>query len=248
VRCATGDAIGAVLWLASLAVDAPVRYLMWGAAMVVLLATPPFAVSGYAGKAFNAAHIAERYGLFTLIVLGESVVAVGASLSGSGFDPWTGVTAALGFGVAAALWWIYFDSVRWSPLTRQSLLSSFIWGYGHLLVFAGVAAAAVGVHQAAEAAHREDPLSAMGRLLLFGGVVTFRFATAVIHAITIQGHDRILAGRLIALAVAAALGALAASWPAPLTVGSLFFVTVDESGLSAVPGIENANDAAWRPE
>lgn len=96
VRCAAGDAIGALLWFASLAVDAPERYLVWGAAMIVLLATPPFAVRGYAGKAFNAAHIAERYGLFTLIVLGESVVAVGASLADSGFDLWAGVHGRAG--------------------------------------------------------------------------------------------------------------------------------------------------------
>ena len=243
-RYATGDAVGALLWLASLAVDAPARYLVWGVAMAVLLATPPFAVSGYAGKAFNAAHIAERYGLFTLIVLGESVVAVGSSLAGSGFDLWTGVTAALGFGIAAALWWIYFDSVRWSPLTRQSLLRSFTWGYGHLLVFAGIAAAAVGVHLAAEAAQHDEPVSAVGRLLLFGGVAAFLFATAVIHAITIQGRDRILAGRLIALAVTAALGALAASWPAPLTVGSLLIVAAAVVALETLVGEGPPADAS----
>ena len=246
VRYATGDAIGALLWFASLAVDAPARYIVWGVAMVVLLATPPFAVRGYAGKAFNAAHIAERYGLFTLIVLGESVVAVGASLADSGFDLWAGVTAALGFGVAAALWWIYFDSVRWSPLTRESLLRSFTWGYGHLLVFAGVAAAAVGVHLAAEAAHHGEPVSAVGRLLLFGGVAAFLLATAVIHAITIQGRDRILVARLIALAAAAALGVLAGSWPATLTVGSLFVVTAAVAALETLAGEGAAGDASPR--
>jgi low temperature requirement protein LtrA len=226
VRYATGDAIGAALWFASLGVDEPERYAVWAAAMAVLMATPPFAVRAYAGKAFNAAHIAERYGLFTLIVLGESVVAVGASLAGSGFDAATAATAALGFGVAAAFWWVYFDSVRWSPLTRTSLLRSFTWGYGHLFVFAGVAAAAVGVHLAADAAHHDEAVDAVGRLLLFGGAGAFLAATAVIHAITVRGGDRVLVGRVVALAAAAVAGVVAGSWPAPLTVGALLAVTV----------------------
>jgi low temperature requirement protein LtrA len=226
VRYAAGDALGAALWFASLGVDEPARYAVWVAAMVVLMATPPFAVRAYAGKAFNAAHIAERYGLFTIIVLGESVVAVGASLADSGFDLLTAVTAALGFGVAAALWWVYFDSVRWSPLTRASLLRSFTWGYGHLFVFAGIAAAAVGVHLAAEAAQHDEALGAVGRLLLFGGAGAFLLATAVIHAITVRGGDRVLAGRLVALVAVAAGGALAGSWPAPATVGVLLAVAV----------------------
>lgn len=224
VRYALGDAAGAALWFASLAVDAPARYAVWAVAMAVLMATPPFAVRAYAGKAFNAAHIAERYGLFTIIVLGESVVAVGASLADSGFDAVTALAAALGFGVAAALWWVYFDSVRWSPLTRQSLLRSFTWGYGHLFVFAGIAALSVGVHLAAEAAHHSEPVGRVGGLLLFGGAGVFLLATAVIHAITIQGRDRVLAGRLVALAVAAVVGFLAVSWPATLSVVALLVV------------------------
>lgn len=226
VRYATGDATGAALWLVSLSVDGPARYAVWVVAMVVLMVTPPLAVRAYEGKAFNAAHIAERYGLFTIIVLGESVVAVGASLADSGFDPLAAVTAALGFGVAATLWWVYFDSVRWSPLTRASLLRSFTWGYGHLFVFAGIAAAAVGVHLAAEAAQQGETVDGVGRLLLYGGVGSFLLATAVIHAITVQGPDRVLAGRLVALAAAALTTALAGSWPAPVTVAALLALTV----------------------
>jgi low temperature requirement protein LtrA len=242
VRYATGDAVGAALWFVSLAVAAPARYAVWVGAMAVLMATPPFAVRAYAGKAFNAAHIAERYGLFSIIVLGESVVAVGASLADSGFDLATAVTAALGFAVAAALWWVYFDSVRWSPLTRESLLRSFTWGYGHLFVFAGIAAAAVGVHLAAEAALHGEPVDAVGRLLLFGGAGAFLLATAVIHVITVRVRDRVLAGRLAALAAAGAAGALAGSWSAPLTVGALLAVVaavvVYETALGDVAPVD----------
>ena len=177
--------------------------------MAILMATPPLAVLAYRGKAFNAAHVAERYGLFTIIVLGESVVAVAAGLGGDGFTWPQAVTAALGFGIAAGVWWIYFGSVRWSSLTRDSLLRSFTWGYGHLLVFAGVAAAAVGVHLAADAAGGEAEFGAAGRWILAGGVLAFLVALLAVHYVTVLRWDRLSAGRAVAAALLAALAAFA---------------------------------------
>jgi low temperature requirement protein LtrA len=206
-RYAVGDLLGAALWLASALVHPPVQYLLWAAGMAILMATPPLAVLAYRGKAFNAAHVAERYGLFTIIVLGESVVAVAAGLGGDRLTLPQTVTAALGFGVAACLWWIYFGSVRWSSLTRDSLLRSFTWGYGHLLVFAGVAAAAVGVHLAADAAGGHGELDAAGRWILAGGVVAFLAALLAVHYVTVMRWDGLSTGRAAAAALLAALAA-----------------------------------------
>jgi low temperature requirement protein LtrA len=207
-RYAVGDLLGAAVWLASALVEPPLQYLVWAAGMAILMATPPLAVLAYHGKAFNAAHVAERYGLFTIIVLGESVVAVAAGLGGDALTWPQVVTAALGFGVAACLWWLYFGSVRWSSLTRESLLRSFTWGYGHLLVFAGVAAAAVGVHLAADAAGGHAELGAAGRWILAGGVLAFLAALLAIHYVTVLRWDRALTGRTAAAALLAALAAL----------------------------------------
>ena len=208
-RYGTGDAIGAVIWLASAAVPPPLQYVLWGAGMVVLMATPPLAVVAYHGKAFNAAHIAERYGLFTLIVLGESVVAVAAALGGeAGLRG--GLAAALGFGVAACLWWVYFGSVRWSSLTRDSLLRSFTWGYGHLFVFAGVAATAVGVHLTVDAASGGGHMTAAGYWIYAGGLVAVLVALVAIHFVTVMCWDALAGLRLAAAAALAALAAVAA--------------------------------------
>lgn len=208
-RYAIGDLIGAAVWLGSALAEPPLQYALWAAGMAILMATPPLAVLAYRGKAFNAAHVAERYGLFTIIVLGESVVAVAAGLGGDGFTWPQAVTAALGFGIAAGVWWIYFGSVRWSSLTRDSLLRSFTWGYGHLLVFAGVAAAAVGVHLAADAAGGEAEFGAAGRWILAGGVLAFLVALLAVHYVTVLRWDRLSAGRAVAAALLAALAAFA---------------------------------------
>jgi low temperature requirement protein LtrA len=206
-RYAAGDALGAVVWLASALAPPPLQYVLWAAGMVVLMATPPLAVAAYHGKAFNAAHIAERYGLFTLIVLGESVVAVAAALGGdSGMR--AGLTAALGFGVAACLWWVYFGSVRRSSLTRDSLLRSFTWGYGHLFVFAGIAATAVGVHLAADAAAGHEAMTAASRWIYAGGLDAVLLALVAVHYVTVMRWDAL---SWVRLAAAAALAALAAA-------------------------------------
>ena len=231
-RYAAGDALGAVIWLASAAAPAPWQYVLWGAGMAVLMATPPLAVMAYHGKAFNAAHIAERYGLFTLIVLGESVVAVAAALGGeAGLRG--GLTAALGFGVAACLWWVYFGSVRWSSLTRDSLLRSFTWGYGHLFVFAGIAATAVGVHLAADAASGHEGMTAVARWILAGGLDAVLLALVAIHFVTVLRWDALSALRLGAAAalatLAAASGGLGPLWFSALAFAVLLALAVAEA-------------------
>src|SRR5262245_50069943 len=120
--------------------------------MLVLMAGPVLAVRAYAGRASDADHIPERYGLFTLIVLGESVVAVAAGAADAGWSVRVALAAAAGFGLAAAVWWLYLGFVGAAALSRTRLLPAFAWGYGHLCIFAGIAAAAVGVALAIEAA------------------------------------------------------------------------------------------------
>ena len=55
-------------------------------------------------------HFAERHGLFIIIALGESFIAIGLGL-GSGFELGAGVITAATLGILAvsALWWLYFD-------------------------------------------------------------------------------------------------------------------------------------------
>jgi len=72
-RYVLGYAVSVVIWSASLALQEGAQPWLWAVAMVVLIATP-VAVLRQPRRAYHAAHIAERYGLFTIIVLGESVV------------------------------------------------------------------------------------------------------------------------------------------------------------------------------
>jgi hypothetical protein len=65
---------------------------------------------GHGKRPFHASHLPELYGLFAIIVLGESLVAVVLGIDGADWGVASAFSAAGGFLVAACLWWIYFDS------------------------------------------------------------------------------------------------------------------------------------------
>jgi low temperature requirement protein LtrA len=96
---------------------------------------------------WHAEHIAERYGLFTLIVLGESVLSATVALEaafGESAHPAGLITLGVaGLVILFAMWWIYFEQPGHERLT--SLKASLRWGYGHYLVFASAAATGAGL-------------------------------------------------------------------------------------------------------
>ncbi len=106
-------------------------------------------------------HISERYGLLTIIVIGESVlagvIAVQAATAGEspGIDTWCVVISSPV--ILFSMWWLYFMKPAEHLLQKASLACVFRWGYGHYAVFATVAAVgaalALGVDVAIHKAH-----------------------------------------------------------------------------------------------
>ena len=90
-------------------------------------------------------HLPERFGLLTLIVLGESVLAVVLGVSKVSWDSGSAVAAAMGFIVAAALWWIYFDFLDEGALTARGIFGGLTYTYMNYFVVAGLTALGVGV-------------------------------------------------------------------------------------------------------
>jgi low temperature requirement protein LtrA len=217
---AAGNIIGATIWLSSLLVPAPFRYVVWAVGLAVELLGPILAVMTLDNPriTFHPRHIAERYGLFTLIVLGESVLAVASGTAGTDWAPAAMLTAVAGFVAAACIWWLYFDHVGSSGI-ELGPRPAFYWGYGHFAVYAGIAAFGVGVLLAIEAAAPMYALAAgaptsegygLGaRTVLAGGVILFLLGIAFVDRIN-EGtqNDRVLIARLAAVALLIPITAL----------------------------------------
>ena len=146
MRFAIGETGCMVLWaVAVFAVPDGWQLVVWLIAAAAELAVPVWAER--AGHIpWHPHHIAERYGLFTIIVLGESVLSaantVRESVGGEGaVDLY--LVAAGGLVTVFAMWWVYFSLSSAGLLTRFRV--AMVWGYGHYVIFASGAAVGAGI-------------------------------------------------------------------------------------------------------
>jgi low temperature requirement protein LtrA len=179
-------------------------------------------------------HLPERFGLFTILVLGESIAAV---VMGLGHSEWAvppTLTAALGVGVATALWWLYFDNARGSVVRRDASVSRnwrpTAWIYTHLPLAAALAASGVAMEIAvAESGHGR--MAASDRWLLVGSVIVVFCSLALIQLAAISDSSnpgrRIVWTRLLGLPFLVIIGLLG-DLEAPWVAGGVLGVCVAE--------------------
>lgn len=180
----TGFGVAAVVWTISALVPDTARIALWALALAIDLATPWVMRKEQARVPLDVSHLPERFGLFTILVLGESIAAV---VMGLGHAEWavpTTLTAALGIGMATALWWLYFDNARGSVVRRDATVRRTwrptVWIYTHLPLAAALAASGVAMEIAvAEAGH--GPMPAPDRWILVGSVIFVFCSLAVIQ-------------------------------------------------------------------
>lgn len=129
----------------------------------------------------SVAHLTERHGLFIILAIGESVVAVGVGAAAQPSSAPLLVAAILGVAAAVCLWWLYFDVV--SLAAEQRLLQARgqarvdlaveAYTYGHFPIVAGIVLAALGVEGVLAHAGEREPLGAFYASALFGGVAVY---------------------------------------------------------------------------
>jgi low temperature requirement protein LtrA len=132
------------VWLLSLAFEAPGRYILWGVALAVELVAPIFGWRLIPRAPIDVTHLPERFGLLTIIVLGESVLAVVLGVHDVSWEAATALAAGGGFVGAAGLWWLYFEFLD-ASMVRRNIVSGLVFTYAHFPVVAGIATMGVGV-------------------------------------------------------------------------------------------------------
>ena len=153
LRFAIPTALLQVLWVARLALPDP-----WALPVFLILGVCELLVPLWAERdamtPWHAHHIAERYGLFTIIVLGESVLAtttaILAARSATGVTLDLALVASAGLVVLFACWWLYFLESD-GPRLSANREAGFVWGYGHFGVFFTLAAIGAGIEVTVQA-------------------------------------------------------------------------------------------------
>ncbi|MFC7400767.1 low temperature requirement protein A [Citricoccus sp. GCM10030269] len=174
------------------------------------------------GTPWHAHHIAERYGLLTIIALGEGVLgtvtAVSAAIERSGWSGEAMLLVVAGIGLTFGAWWSYFLIPAGQVLHRRRDLS-FGWGYGHLVVFAAITATGAGLHVAAYVLEGESTLGTVSAVLSIAVPVLLMLAAFFALYCYLLGRidpfHILLFGLTIALLLVAVLAAV---WGAPLGV------------------------------
>ena len=215
--------LSAPLWVAGGVVDSEaLRWVLWLCALGLDLAAPlltywvPGAGSTPMSKwQIEGAHFGERFQLFVIIALGESIVLACATASDAGLSVGVVTALLLAFLSSTALWWLYFGQVAGTVLERirmatadeRGQIGRDIYTYLHLPIIAGIVLVAVGDELVI--AHPTDDLHEAGALVALGGPALFlaglmACATRLGQA---QSRPRIVALVVLLAAVPFAAGA-----------------------------------------
>ena len=221
LKYAAGIGVLQVLWLGRLWLP---DELLLGS--FVLLAVGemvvPYVAEGRTMTPWHPHHIAERYGLLTIIVLGESVfaatVAVEKGVDSGGVGSGLLVVAVSGLVLLFGAWWVYFMEPSGDGLaTRRGW--SFVFGYGHYGIFAALAALGAGLEVAVEASiHHVAAPQLLVAYAVAAPVVCYLVVLLAIFAPVTGGDVLPPAYLAVAAAVVAVLPFGTALWSATVVV------------------------------
>jgi low temperature requirement protein LtrA len=213
---AASTAAGVTLLAGASLFDGFAQGALWALAIFLDMAGPYFFSAE--GWKLVPGHFAERHGLIVIIALGESIVAIGVGAAGA-LDLGIGTVAVLGVGLAAALWWTYFDVVALISAKRlgeaevgreQNELARDSYSYIHLAMVAGIVLLAFGLE--VTIAHDGEHLHAVPAFALLGGVAIYLFGLVAFRYRHIRTVNRKRLGigivLLILIPVATAVPAL----------------------------------------
>ena len=149
-RYIIGFSIAAVVWFISAFVaTSEIRTGLWIIGLIIDFATPITAGKLHSQFAPNISHLPERMGLFTLIVLGESIVSIVIGMSDQQWNTYSVVVSSLGLCISFSLWWLYFDSSGRMPIQilveKSNIVIYSIWLYIHFPLVVAITAVGVGI-------------------------------------------------------------------------------------------------------
>ncbi|MEV6972348.1 low temperature requirement protein A [Kitasatospora sp. NPDC093806] len=225
LRYAVGITLCQIGWGVVLALPEGARPVVIPLGVLAELAVPAVAELRFQ-TTWHPHHIAERYGLFTLIVLGETVAAATVAVQ-SAVDEHEGLgrllpVAAGGLLICFSAWWIYFARPVHEHLRGNR--QAFLWGYGHYLVFGAAAAIGSGLEVAVESAvHKAHVSETAATATVTVPTALYLFTVWLLHSRHVKTGP---AQALLPVAAAAVLACTAAGGDGVLAAGLVSAATV----------------------
>lgn len=170
-RFAAGFVLATALVVWSMFAASTWRVPLWGIAILIEVAAPWFTM-GHQVKMpkLSTSKLPERFGLLTIVVLGESIVgAISGVAEHQYFNTTVAIRSVMGLAIGFALWWVYFDFVARRPF-RHTPLAIFFWPYLHLPLMAAITATGAGILVCVES--HSATLTEASRLLVTGAAGT----------------------------------------------------------------------------
>jgi low temperature requirement protein LtrA len=201
----------------------PVTLAFWVVLAAVELAGPRLAESrGESTTPWHPHHIAERYGLLTIIALGEGVVGTVASMTAvvqeHGWTTDAILLVVAGTGLTFGMWWVYF-SVPGGDLLHGHPERSFVFGYLHFPVFAAIVATGAGLHTAAYYVQHHSEIGSIGTVFsVVIPVAVFIGMVYVVYGLMVRTWDSLHVFLVVLTAVVLAAAVVAAAAGVPMAV------------------------------
>ncbi|MEB8336090.1 low temperature requirement protein A [Streptomyces endophyticus] len=232
--------IAQVCWIVVAFVHMPLGGVL--VAFVVLgvleLVLPVLTQGSAGGTPWHPHHVAERYGLFAIITLGEGVVGTVASsgdlLGGGDGTHWTWNAVAVviaGVGLTFGMWWVYF-ATPFGDILAHRRGRGYLFGYGHIPLFIGIAGSGAGLHVAGLYMEHHAEVSGTAVVLALAlPVGLYLLMVYLLHTLLVSAGDRfhllLIALTVLVLTAAVVLVAAGVSVAVCLLVVMLApFVTV----------------------
>lgn len=187
-----GFSFTVLIWILSLFIPAPFRFIIWIIAMLIDIVITIIITRKHMDLTPNTFHLSERFGLFVIIVLGETVFGLVASLATSEWSITTISVMGGGLTVAFGLWWIYFDTADGSAIRalkeRRQVGIYLSWLYLHFPLLIGIAAMGDGISHIVKA-NQNLPLTNSDVWLMCTSVASCLFSVGFLHLITFESNS-----------------------------------------------------------
>jgi len=249
-----GFSLATAIWFVSIFVQPPWRYWMWAIGQFISMYTPYYFRKIQAKVPLDASHLPERFGLFTILVLGESIAATVAGLAHEGWETSPVIAAMIGVVIASSLWWLYFDNLDGRVVRRRpeqaKTWKPTVWLFSHLPLAIALVAAGVGMENLIE--HTTEELPTAERWLVLGGAAAALVAMALLHLATVSDNelrrDPLRARIRIASAAVLVLIAFASSGLTSVPIALLVMLVLVGQVAADVAIQDRAAKAATRQE